>query len=65
MKEIKAELLTMRDKLNDMISRLDTFSEERSVNREFETRENVARAETQQVVQGICFNQNLHHLTKL
>lgn len=54
-KEIKAELLTMRDKLNDMISRLDTFSEERSINKEFETRENVARVESQQMVQGMLF----------
>eukprot|EP00112_Aurelia_sp_Birch-Aquarium-sp1_P005475 Seg1622.3 transcript_id=Seg1622.3/GoldUCD/mRNA.D3Y31 product="Protein TFG" protein_id=Seg1622.3/GoldUCD/D3Y31 len=53
-KEIKAELLTMRDKLNDMISRLDTFSEERSINKEFETRENVARVESQQMVQAVA-----------
>ena len=38
-KEIKAELLLMRDKLNDMITRLDAFSEERTVNKQFASRE--------------------------
>ena len=38
-KEIKAELLAMRDKINDMIGRLDCFSEEREMNRNIESRE--------------------------
>ena len=42
-KEIKAELLQMRDKINDMISRLDSFSEERTTNKNFESRETVVR----------------------
>ncbi|XP_065057750.1 protein TFG-like isoform X2 [Rhopilema esculentum] len=44
-KEIKAELLVMRDKLNDMITRLDAFSEERTVNKQFANREAEATKE--------------------
>lgn len=45
-KEIKSELLSMRDKINDMIIRLDSFSEEREVNKNFESREAEAKKDT-------------------
>lgn len=51
-KEIKEELLSMRGKLNNLLCRLDSISEERVVNKEFETREAEARKEQSQI-QGI------------
>lgn len=50
-RDIKSELLLMRDKINDMISRLDSFSDERDINKSLESREAEAKKDTQ-VTQG-------------
>ena len=42
-KEIKAELLMMRDRINEIISRLDSFGEEWVSNKNIESREATTR----------------------
>ena len=44
-KDIKGELLEMRDRINKLLDRLDSISEERNQNKQFEQRERDARKE--------------------